>query len=344
MALALQQKTKTLTGGAYRSIRPRAIQNVQVLTWHALAFDDGSPAITPPLTPDDITELDVLNVRVGGGLFRQWPEPNVDVFVQDSVNTPTTQLQVQPWLICQSIRAQRDQQKHDLWQVTAEYATPSMLQVTQDELELINLPASVATYPFLVETIWTGEDRLLYEENNVVPPGPAAPTKPLELANGLLYSEPFYGSYPKRTIKQSQYESFANEAAVNAAIEGRLFTVNGTSFQGDSGEEPRWKITEIDYQHVRLRIAPDTLADAWLMTYTIERSSLPGGWLERRAQLDKYYLDANGDLKPARDTDTGQFVITVKLALNGTLRNPQTGDPEYIDYIVQPAISWAFLK
>ena len=358
MALAFEVKNKEITGGAYASQAPRSTRNSQTITWQALAIDDESPPIPGGIKPEKISELDVLNWKPGG--FRNWPEPNVDLFTQTGLDDV---FYVQPWLICDLLNAMRDRQRRELWMVSAQFSTGNRQKLTQDDLELIPAPAPgaglVDAYPFLIETIWGQEDRILERENNFRPPDPDPGSfTALELPTGSLYSEPFYGRFPKKTIRQTQFESFADDDAVKAAIDYRLFTTNGSIYQNDpagffdpntgSADPPRWMITDIDYQRVRLPDSTFNYTDAYLMTYLIERSSLPGGWWERRLLVDDYFLrNVSGELKrtPARDDVDKQTIITIKLNKDGTKRNPQEGDAETQDYVVQPLLNWSgFLK
>lgn len=334
MALVFEGKVARVSGGGFNSFAPRSISDTEAITYSVLLSDDADP----DLLPIELTEDYVLQQSIIPGIDEPMPEVNKSLFYFRGVNG----LQVKPWLICSRKTAERDAQNSFLFRLAAEFSTFNRVSLEENDLRLITVPNSVAEYPFLVESIWSEEDKVIYEE--------ATKTNqtPLRLPTGNLYSEPFKRRQPKRSIRQTQFEVLAD---VDATIEARLFTVQDRIFQGAAADPPRWMITKIDYQDVVVPLMglfpPVELVPAFIMTYTIEYTSRDGGWLDRRALIDTHYLTTGGDLSTKtanRDPTDGSTIIPGLILANGTAKNPQTGEPDFQDYRVQPVGDWSFLR
>jgi hypothetical protein len=342
MALQYQVKSKEITAGAFSSIAPRSITNSQIVTVDVLVSDD----VIANLTPDEVTEIDVMEYL--GIVFTLW-EVNRSVFWFRAPSDAPSGV-VSPWLILSNKRCKRDPQNRLLFHVDIEYSTFNRTDLRETDLYPFDTPSDVASYPFLKETIWGEEERIIHEEavsGGALPGGMRLPT-------GSLYSEPFRRLHPRRTIRQSQFEVIT-PAAIDQTIEERLFTTNDRTFEGDPAPSangdpnpPRWMITDIEHQLVALPIGiVPTLTDAYLMTYLLERNSSDGGWMDRRALIDNYQLEIADNLssrKPCYDPYAAGTIMDCLLAPDGTKRADQTGDPEYLNYAVQPQGIWSFLK
>jgi len=152
-------------------------------------------------------------------------------------------------------------------------------------------------------------------------------------------------------MRQSQFEDIADDVALKALIEERLFSINQTSWEGDAVSfpelPPRWIIADIDYQRVRIRVSNTTFLEPYMMTYTMTREAKDGGQLDRRALVDNFILTTPNDLTTKvsyRDPTNGQAVVDALLNKDGTKLADQTGDPEYENYKTQPLIPWTFLR
>ena len=89
-----------------------------------------------------------------------------------------------------------------------------------------------------------------------------------------------------------------------------------------------------------------TWEPGYLMVYTLERNDRDGGWLDRRALIDKFYLDpTNGNKKtPYNDQIDGRTVTDVLIDMDGHELPDQSGTPWYIDFELQPSAGFSFLK
>jgi hypothetical protein len=121
---------KEATAGAFTSQAPRQTGIRQLVTWDALAIDDGSP---PMLVPGDkdVTETLLLDDPI-------FPITNESIFEWSTANAevePTVADTVAiPWLRCLGKRAERDQQNRLLFHVTADYGLPGAYDIQESEL------------------------------------------------------------------------------------------------------------------------------------------------------------------------------------------------------------------
>lgn len=343
MAWAIQFKEKAVTSGGYISQAPRQVATQAYKTYDARVYNTSGTYLNNLFTEFDVLEDSNLPV-VNETLF-QW------FSVKD---TETVENRLIPWLICTNKRAERDQGARNLFRVTCEYSTFNKLTVRESELYALDVStlgqitawSKYEDIPAIVETVW-GEESKIIEEEAVDSPG--ADPAPLKLPNGNYYAEPFRRRYPRRTIRQSQFEVIpANDTALRDEIEERLFSIQwGCSFQGDpipntdeqEDEPPRWMITQIDYQRVRTPIGMSVSGgNLYIMTYTLERASGDGGWYDRRALIDYYYLETAGDLtskKAYRDPEDQNSIIQAQLETDGTLMTNQDDPLEWVNYVTQ---------
>ena len=332
MAITFTDKIrKETTGGSFNSASPRSILNRQIVTWDLLTKDDATA--DGFFEADKVTELEILDAA---NSFL--PEVNKDQFDFTGLDGV---LKINPWLICSGKQVARDRSRRQMFHVTVDYSAGNRFSIEESELYLIEPPASTDVYPFLKEIIWAEENRVIYEESV------SSGKKKMRLPTGNLYSEPFMRRHPRKVLRQTQYEEFADLDDMHNRIEERLFSVQGTAFQGDGIDPPRWMITEIDYQPVNATLAGGSKADAVIMTYTIERTSRDGGWRDRRALLDYHYLTTADDLttkRVYRDPHDGTSIILALLNADGTLDNQTNAVPNFLDYDEQPAVSWSFLR
>lgn len=337
MAKTYEIKMKEVTAGGFFSASPRVVANSQIVTYDVLWYDDAGGVVEPV----EVNDQDNMPLP-------ELPTVNKTCFSWDPDPAASSDLLIQPWMICKSKRAERDTRHRLLFHVTCEFATDGKIQVGEDDLRLIAAGANntVALLPFLDEHTWTS-DRQVIEAP--VEPGPANGTATnLRLPTGSLYSQPFIQDFPKRIMRQTQFEDFLNLDACHDAIDARLFTLNGSTWEGNDGDPPRWKITNIDYQPVEIPMNdPAPPLEPYMMTYTMEQALKPGGWWDRRPLIDNFVLATANDLttkESYRDPTTGYSVISVLLNADGTKKASQTGDPTYADHSTQPQIPWTFLK
>ncbi len=336
MALEFKIIDAKLTSGGFHATAPRAVEETANITFSVQAFDPARPEVGDgQLLPVEVSDLVILELE---GL----PIVNFDTFQFQDTYAGSAWL-IQPWLICTSKRVTRDGGNGLVFRVSCDFRTYSQFQIKETDLYLIGANPSIDNLPFLIERVWTGEERIIYEEPDKA--------KPLRLPTGTLFSQPFRRLFPKKNWRQLQFEDFVDDAACFAAIEDRLFTTNAATFDNDPvsdpADPPRWIITDIQYQQVRVRADANNFIEPYLMTYTIDREARDGGQFDRRALVDKSILTVANDLTTRdsyRDPTNSSSVIDALLARDGTLLPDQTGDPEFVDYQVQPSLDWSFLK
>lgn len=351
MAFTFEVKQIETTAGAYLSTSPRAISNVQTVAYDVLVSDDAID-----LDPDQIKEHQVLeNVPYYAGTTLPVQVNQHVYWHYDDIEIPGGGYVIQPWLFLVGKRIQRDPANRLLFHVFLDFSTINRISVDEADLKTISCPEGVdfwsADLPFLKEIIWGEEDRVVYEDSKT------SGKVELRLPTGSLFSEPFKRKYPKKIIRQSQFEDIADEDELNTRIDERLFSINSVTFDGDvvsvgdpANYPPRWMITRIDYQKVQIPedSDADTVRDGYLMTYTIERNAGRYGWLEARALIDKYYLETANDLSTKREYRSpvdGATIMDCLLNEDGTLLADQMdAEPIFKSWEIQPKLAWTFLR
>ena len=344
MAYAVTRKLKSVTGGQRGSVGPRTLASNQFMSWDALAYDT-----TTNLPAEYVTEPDIITDL-------NFPLVNQTLFTWDSARfatapAPATR-QVIPWLICSNKRAERDLDQRNLFRVHAEFSTPQAMHgISETDLLPIDIPAAADSFPHITEINWGEDQRVIWGE-----PTTGDPTD-MRLPTGNLYAEPFRRRFPKRTVRVHQFEDLT-VSEITTKIEERLFSIQrGVEFQGDPTpntdrqEEPwpRWMVTAVDYQILSTQnLTGYGDSNLVLMSYTLERNERDGGWLERRALIDNYHLTTANDLDtktPYYDPIDQNTIVDALLDEDGVLKDPQTGDPDFINYLTQPGeLSWTWLK
>lgn len=326
-------KQKAISAGGYIGIGPRSMQNAHYQTLDFLVTDSDTGAI---VDPDKIDEQTLLIETAD-----QTPTVNETVY---TVTDPATSVvKVIPWLIATSKRVERTQSQRSLFRVIVEFSSGNREKLTETDFHLIPAPTdSVTELPYLREKVWGAEDRPIFEESV------SSGQNPMRLPTNSLFSEPFTRRWATQRIRQSQFEAI-DPADLETRILERLFSVPTTLWNGIAATPPRWMITDIEYQRVKVAASagPDPL-EGYLMTYLIDRTDRDGGFYDRRVLIDNYYLENPNDLSSktlARDPTDGTTVIDVLLDQDGTkLADQNAAKPEYKDFKVQPETDWSFLR
>lgn len=343
MAVVIEYKESAPTFGQVTSTGRLALADQQSESYLVRVYDDGGANLNDHQWVEQYI-LAQANSAPGVGEVRL-PVVNESVYWYDDAGA---QRWVCPWMVCTGLRAERDPNYRTLWRVTAEYRTGDFVQVSQAALVPILVPSVLTQYPYIRENLWSEETKPLWEESKSS--GGEDGLK-LRLPTGSRYSEPFRRRYPKRDMRQWQFETFLSETDFLTAVEDRLFSVNSNSFAGeptpdpdpDINPPPTLMITQIDWQVLRLPFTGNTFTGAYMMIYTIEKSTWPGGWLDRRGLVDRFFLETGGDLTTKqvyRDPADGIMAIDCNINKDGSLRN-QTDPLEYKNYDVQPRIPFA---
>ena len=333
MAITFRVKIDRQTGGAYQASLPRTINNTQAVTFSVLIYDDGGAV----LNPADFTEHDIYDLW-------ELPIVNRTLFL---TQLPDDTYALCPWLICSNKVVERDTGNLLLFHVTCQYTTGSRAEISEADLAQIEVPATVATYPFLTENVWAGEERVIFEEAT----SGGSSSLVMRLPTGNLYSEPFKRTWPKRAMRQTQYEDYTTDTALFNNIEDRLFSVCDTNGWEGNGEGT-WMITNIDYQRVTLPTLTGgneiLKVEGVLMQYTIERNLNVGGWQDWRGLVDTHYLEVANNLgtkKPNRDPFDKTTIIPGLINPDGTKQADQSAAIQYAKYKVQPEQNFpAFLR
>ena len=349
-------KTKERTGTAYTQTGLRQTSRSAVRTVDLL-FDQTATNPEDLNAQECYARLSPLNLfgQIGKSMFVDgvtWRDGTV------------TDWHFAPWLLLDNVQWERDPQNRHLFHGRYEYATPGSLEINSydgDEFDaLMPVPSNIDGYPWLRRRFWRPDDQILWGEAK------SSGHTELKLPTGNFFPEPFRRTYPTKTYVQFQFEmAYEN---IEDVIEDRLFAINLDTFEGNtpdatevaSGRDeggwtvpPRWMITDIQYQPVNglFQTAPgDALSKApiVLMIYTIEYTVRDGGWLDRRALVDRHYLTApnNYATKAAyTEPDTGNItVIDCLLNKDGTFKTNQNGPPTFTDFLTQPQIGFSFLK
>ena len=358
MALQFEIKETERTAGGMGSFGPRSIQNGQIVTWEVRAWDDAVP-----LDPADITEQQVLQATTDAipndsNGWSVWGIPRVNEDALTIRNGGT--LQVCPWLYCSAKRIVRHERNRLMFQITAEYTTGSRRSLAEDELYLIPCPdgaddeAAADALPYLRENIYSIEERVKWEET---PESVSDPQVELRLPTGSQFDEPFMQKVAKRSIRQTQFEVVADEDTLKNNILDRLCSVNKDNWPDDGNAlpenaPPRWMITGIDYQKMRILKADATYLEGYMMTYTLDYklevpggdgvASIDGGWWDTRALIDYYELTTANDLNTkvaVFDPNGGNAIIQINLNEDGTRRDPAQG-LVYKNFKIQPSLAF----
>lgn len=350
--MALEIKRNELTAGYFQSVGP----NNTASQW-TNTFEVKTDVL--PNATEDIAAVDHVVT-------------NENLYVNETAFVDITETKYVPWSFCSSLRSRRHPARRDFFEVMAGYSVYPKIQVKQTDLELIDLPeaANEATvtdeYPILREHGYVEGEEIIWDE------AVSSGANKMALPTGSLFSEPFKRQFPERVMRQTQFEIYTQSFEPYEGhpqnlfdnIEERLFSINNNEWAGDDvatgnptvdqwyANPPRWKVTQIDFQKVRMPYIDtgtgtlDWTNYTYMMTYTLQRTSRPFGWLDARALIDYYVLTTANDLSTKieyRSPVDGHTILPAYLNADGTARADQdlsttNGKPTYGVWITQPMI------
>lgn len=243
---------------------------------------------------------------------------------------------VYPFLHCGSVAVKQNANATQEFEATCAYRSPPFSQTTIEQLGGIGIPADLNSYPVIYQTEQRLVDYVLYEDKTPAPTGPLQ----CKLPTGNLFSQPFVEKVPNETVVVTQYE-----ASMSAEIAAsRLETVNSIQWIY-SGDDNQWKITDIDWQQVRIIVGSALVEDSFLVRYTVQRLDKTAGWRSKRALLDTHYLQTGGNestRQPFTNKEGGRTNWIGQIDINGI---PSPTVLQYQTYIVQPEMDFTtFLR
>jgi hypothetical protein len=260
------------------------------------------------------------------------PEAGMDIMFANG--------KVYPFMHCGSIAVKQDTKATQEFVLTAVFRSEQFDHVTIGQLGAVTVPADLNAYPVIYQTQQRLVDYVLYEDNT---PAASGGPKQCKLPTGNLYSQPFIEKVPNETKIVTQYETtMSDEIAAS-----RLERVNDGQWIV-SGDDNQWKITDIQWQDVRIVVgsaASPTALDCALVEYTVQRLDKDQGWRSKRALLDTHYLATAGDEStrmPFVTKEGGRTNYIGQIDINGI---PSPSFLKYETFIVQEEIDFTtFLR
>lgn len=231
-----------------------------------------------------------------------------------------------PYLVCTSKRATRDATRRSRWLVNTEWTTGQQNDTSEDQPE--TPPDNLTDFTPKVETSLGEREWVRYSDKD---------NKTCLTPTGNEFDSPFVERIATEQRRVTQYEASVSYQTLRT----RYLSMNQASYRGEAART--WIVTGVEPANVQVLLSggPTTAVQ---VTYTLEFTDRPDGWLESRALIDTHFLVIPGDFKTPFTDDVLRLNTSGKIDLAGHKLNDQSAVPEYDQWRMQNEIDFGFLQ